>query len=645
MCGIFGLVAAERSNFGKGEVRRIISQLMRLSEVRGKEAAGLAIRTDQAVEVYKSAGRASKMDRSPEFDQFFSKALDGIAHNAEGQFVEPVVAFGHSRMVTNGFRSLNDNNQPILTTHSIGVHNGIIVNEEALWQKHPELKHTSNVDSEVIFRLVDYWFERLNSLQSAISKTFSQIEGMANVIMVRNDAESLELATNNGSLYVAQNEAEKCILFASERHLLARAMGRLKLGNGNVPSIRHVKAGQGVSINYRTAQVTWYDLERPEPVTVRSEKPNIPIRWKQPSMSGLRRCSRCILPGTFPGISFDDAGVCSMCRTHEVRAVHGPGMLEKVVAPHRSKDGSPDCVVAFSGGRDSSYGLHYLKRELGMNPVAYTYDWGMVTDLARRNISRLCAKLGVEHILRSPDIPAKRRNIRKNIEAWTHRPDLGMIPLFMAGDKQFYHYGRTVRNETGAKLVFFCAGNELERTEFKTGFCGIQESKHGQVLWKYSIRNKFDLASYYMKQFLLNPRYLNSSIFDTIWAFYSTYVERDDFEYFYHYIQWNENLIINTLKSEYDWEEAGDSVNTWRIGDGTAAFYNYIYHTVAGFSEHDTFRSNQVRVGIITREEALRLAEEDNQPRWESMNEYAQTVGFNLEEVLVVINNMPRLYH
>lgn len=46
-----------------------------------------------------------------------------------------------------------------------------------------------------------------------------------------------------------------------------------------------------------------------------------------------------------------------------------------------------------------------------------------------------------------------------------------------------------------------------------------------------------------------------------------------------------------------------DTNTTWRIGDGTAAFYNYVYYTVAGFTEHDTFRSNQIREGQMTREE------------------------------------------
>ncbi len=84
-----------------------------------------------------------------------------------------------------------------------------------------------------------------------------------------------------------------------------------------------------------------------------------------------------------------------------------------------------------------------------MNPVAFTYDWGMVTDLARRNQARVCGKLGVEHIIRSADITAKRRYVRKNVEAWLKKPELGMVTLFMAGDKEFYAHARQLRKETG----------------------------------------------------------------------------------------------------------------------------------------------------------------------------------------------------
>jgi hypothetical protein len=284
--------------------------------------------------------------------------------------------------------------------------------------------------------------------------------------------------------------------------------------------------------------------------------------------------------------------------------------------------------------------LHYVKEELGMNPVAYTYDWGMVTDLARRNQSRITGDLGIEHIVVSADIRRKRKYIQRNIQAWMKRPNLGMIPIFMAGDKQYFWYASKLRKELGLDLVFF-GGNPLEKTGFKTEFAGVRESTPRP--YDIPVTGKLGLASFYGKEFLLSPKYINGSLADTALSFYSSYFMKHDWALFFKYLQYDEKKVDAVLEENYDWEVATDTASTWRIGDGTAAFYNYIYYTVAGFTENDTFRSNQIREGAMDRENALKLVERDNQPRWESMKEYAYQVGIDLDEIVYVINSMKKL--
>ena len=99
-----------------------------------------------------------------------------------------------------------------------------------------------------------------------------------------------------------------------------------------------------------------------------------------------------------------------------------------------------------------------------------------------------------------------------------------------------------------------------------------------------------------------------------------------------------------TLIGTYGWELAPDCATTWRIGDGTAAFYNYIYYTGAGFTENDTFRSNQIRQGAMTREEAMSRLEAENAPRFASMAWYCETIGVDMEGALRAIHAMPKLY-
>ena len=94
----------------------------------------------------------------------------------------------------------------------------------------------------------------------------------------------------------------------------------------------------------------------------------------------------------------------------------------------------------------------------------------------------------------------------------------------------------------------------------------------------------------------------------------------------------------------YGWEISSDTNTTWRIGDGTAAFYNYIYYTVGGFTEHDTFRSNQIREGVLTREEGMKLVMEENRPRYQSIKWYLDTLGLDYENTIKTINRIPKLY-
>ena len=66
----------------------------------------------------------------------------------------PITLIGHSRLVTNGLQSQSYNNQPVIINDLIGIHNGIITNEEKIWSNHYELKREYEVDTEIILKLL-----------------------------------------------------------------------------------------------------------------------------------------------------------------------------------------------------------------------------------------------------------------------------------------------------------------------------------------------------------------------------------------------------------------------------------------------------------------------------------------------------------
>jgi len=167
----------------------------------------------------------------------------------------------------------------------------------------------------------------------------------------------------------------------------------------------------------------------------------------------------------------------------------------------------------------------------------------------------------------------------------------------------------------------------------------------GTKVYRTGLQAQVEYQKLRFKEMAKNPKYVNSSLLDTLSGeYYRSIAPKTDYFHIFDYWKWDENQINRTLIEDYDWELATDTSTTWRIGDGTAAFYNYVYFTVAGFSEHDTFRSNQIREGDITREEALRLVEEENQPRYENLKWYLDAVGVDFETAVRTVNAIPKLW-
>jgi len=113
----------------------------------------------------------------------------------------------------------------------------------------------------------------------------------------------------------------------------------------------------------------------------------------------MERCSRCIVPDTFPGVELDEQGVCSLCSNHTPSPVLGEASLRTLLATR--KGSTYDCVVPISGGKDSTFVLYYAATVLELRAIAVMYDSGFHSDLARRNAQRACDLLGVPLVVKA----------------------------------------------------------------------------------------------------------------------------------------------------------------------------------------------------------------------------------------------------
>lgn len=606
MCGIFGIISQNKIN--KKDLRFLVTH----AQQRGKDSSGLIYLKDDQYNIYRA-------------DYNIDKLL-----NKAKPYNSPIV-LGHSRLITNG---LGDN-QPVISDNVFVLHNGIIVNDDDIW-KDLSVERKYQIDSEVIAGITLEHFNNGLNIADLADVIMAKVKGVVSCAILIQNLGKILLVSNNGSLYVGIKSG--VTYFASEKYALTEIECEDISQIHRSYKIIDVPVPGNLKYNLKDFKGRTEDLI---PEFSYNKTQEALLEYK---IHSLKRCTKCILPETMPYIRFNEQGVCNYCLTYKPRNTPKPKEeLLKLIEPYRRKSGL-ECIVPFSGGRDSCYGLHLIVEELGLRPLTYTYDWGMVTDLGRRNISRMCSEMGVENIIVAADISLKRKNIRMNLEAWLKSPNLGMMAMLTAGDKHFFRYVEDVKKQTGIELNLWGV-NPLEVTHFKTGFLGIKPDFEEKRVYSHGIAKQL---SYHTKRFramMDSPGYFNSSLWDTLSGeYYRSLTKKKDYYHIFDYWRWDEELVNSVLINKYGWEVATDTNTTWRIGDGTAAFYNYVYYTVAGFTEHDTFRSNQIREGQMTRERAIALVDDENRPRYQNIRWYLDALGMDFEGVIKTVNKINKLY-
>lgn len=604
MCGIFG-------NFNL-EDKKIFYDIGINSETRGKEASGFMQINNKIVDINKfSVPFSNKEVKKSLFDNRGS--------------ITKCTYIGHTRLKTHGDENFEENNQPVVSENLSVVHNGIVTNYKDLIKEY-QLVIESDLDSEVIPALINHFLKE-NKFSEALKNTIRLLSGEISFAGTFNGGKKYFLYTNTGSIYyVLKNNT--VVLFTSEEWISDEVLSKHKL-DGEVLQLKP-NTGIIIDLNFEIDEYLEENCNGIEQNVTQLKDIVKNINERELTYPVLKRCKVCILPETVPFLDFDKDNICNFCKEHKPHKYQEISKLLNVLEKEEN------IVAGFSGGRDSSYGLSYLKKELSNNFVAVSYDWGMVTDLARRNQARVVGKLGVEHVWVSADIQKKRANIKKNFIAWLSKPEIGMVPILMAGDKEWQkQLFNAAKNKKTKYIVQF--QSPFEHTYFKYGFAGIKPiftsgNRSESYTEKYFML--FKLSLFYMKKMLSNPKYLNSSLLDSLKGFFSFYFKTGKILSLFEFIKFDENYINEYLQREFSWECDDSTPTTWRIGDGTAPIYNYIYWIYAGFTENDFFRSNQIREGHLTREKALKIIHAENQPRPQQIRNYCELIDLDYDFVM-----------
>ena len=113
------------------------------------------------------------------------------------------------------------------------------------------------------------------------------------------------------------------------------------------------------------------------------------------------RCSRCNLPETHESIAFNEEGVCNICQNQDLREeidwAERKKDLDKLINEYKGNY-DYDCLIPFSGGKDSTWTVYYLVKEYNLKPLVVRYDHGFMRPNLEENVSKVQRELGVDVI-------------------------------------------------------------------------------------------------------------------------------------------------------------------------------------------------------------------------------------------------------
>src|SRR5258708_21350236 len=113
-------------------------------------------------------------------------------------------------------------------------------------------------------------------------------------------------------------------------------------------------------------------------------------------------CSCCVMDNSNPSVTFDDSGQCTCCRDALARKPHewwptaeGRARLNSTIERIKREmvDRPYDVIIGLSGGVDSSYVAHMLRRDFDLRILAIHVDGGLNTGAAVPKNQLPCCKL------------------------------------------------------------------------------------------------------------------------------------------------------------------------------------------------------------------------------------------------------------
>lgn len=334
----------------------------------------------------------------------------------------------------------------------------------------------------------------------------------------------------------------------------------------------------------------------------------------------MTRCTNCVLPDTIPNIHYNDEGVCNYCieferKKHYVEIDYvakkkaWEKYIEQVNVKRKNRKSKYDILVPLSGGRDSSYVALQLSKNLKL--LCVNYENPFTSYQAKTNIKILTKRINADLVTFRYPNEIHQKSLKTNLKAWLKNPQLATTGLLCLVCKQMYlDFFRIAKKQ---KIDLIVDGsNPNEANTFKLE---AQAGKGAKKLYSFKAFVNISLKSLRGFSYLKPCNFLPG--INTIFSLNGNtpylrwkYPKIHKIGYFYFH-KYNEKKINTALKN-IGWNKAIDNNSPWRFDCEIDSLKNYLYEKLIGANEKDDLFSQNIRKGMMTREEAVKRLHEGN---------------------------------
>lgn len=341
----------------------------------------------------------------------------------------------------------------------------------------------------------------------------------------------------------------------------------------------------------------------------------------------MKRCTKCIMPETKPGISFDDEGVCNACRAvEETKKTDWGAKWEELthLAEDAKKRDGYNCLVPVSGGKDSTV-IAMTARKLGLKPLCVYVEPVYITEVGRKNIDNL-AKLGFDIFVFKPNqkiMPEllKRSFVEDGIPGRAYEFMLYSVPMQVAINYDI-------------PLVIW--GEDPQRDYGNTGADGAEDhSNHdalrgqGAAHWLSDTVTEEDLLAYE------HPTREELKAAGVTAIYLSHYIP---FE-----AQRNRDFALEhglTIRPDSELKGTGGYWNFEQLDDEIPILGHLLKFIKFGYGRATDQACRDIRWGYISRDDGFRLAEHyDGQCNPNYIKRYCDYVGITVNDFWDIANS------